>query len=190
MDLYLVRHATAYDRDASRWRDDSARPLTPQGRKRFGRAARGVRRVLSAPDVLLSSPFVRAWATAEILEREAQWPAPKACDALAEHDVLAVLDAVAAHRDAACVALVGHEPDMSMFAAHLLRVASATAAALEFRKGTIAHLRIEPGPDAHAGIRRATLVALLQPSALRRLARGDATRRGVESNDVDEAPDD
>ena len=30
MDLYLVRHAVAFGRDAARWPDDSARPLTPE----------------------------------------------------------------------------------------------------------------------------------------------------------------
>jgi phosphohistidine phosphatase len=174
LDLYLVRHASAYNRDAARWPDDSLRPLTPRGRKRFEAAARGARRLLATPDVVLSSPFVRAWSTAEILARDARWPAPRACDALAEHDILAVLAVLAEHRDAQAVALVGHEPDLSMFAGHLLRVASASAAAIAFRKGTVAHLRLEPGPDAHAGERRATLVALLQPAALRRLA-GDGT---------------
>jgi len=34
MDLYLVRHAVAFDYDASQWPDDSQRPLTPEGQKR------------------------------------------------------------------------------------------------------------------------------------------------------------
>jgi len=33
MDLYIVRHAVAFDRDAERWPDDRERPLTPRGIK-------------------------------------------------------------------------------------------------------------------------------------------------------------
>ena len=43
MDLYLVRHAIAFNPDPTQWPDDSQRPLTPEGQKRFKRAARGNR---------------------------------------------------------------------------------------------------------------------------------------------------
>ena len=75
MDLYLVRHAIAFDFDTSQWPDDSQRPLTPEGQKRFSRAARAWRARPSV-DLVLSSPWVRAWQTAELLESEAGWPRP------------------------------------------------------------------------------------------------------------------
>jgi phosphohistidine phosphatase len=60
MDLYLVRHAIAGDADPSRWPNDSDRPLTPAGEKRFRRAARGLGRIVPKVDVVLSSTFARA----------------------------------------------------------------------------------------------------------------------------------
>ena len=77
-----MRHAIAFERDASRWPDDRDRPLTPEGEEKFRRAARGLRRVAGRVDLVLSSPIVRAWRTAEILAEEAGWPDPLAFDAL------------------------------------------------------------------------------------------------------------
>jgi len=82
MDLYLVRHAIAFNPDDSQWPDDSQRPLTPDGEKRFKQAARGLGRLVRSVDVVLSSPFVRAWRTAELLEKDAGWPKPTRCEAL------------------------------------------------------------------------------------------------------------
>ena len=71
MDLYVVRHAVARERDANLWPDDSKRPLTPRGEERFRHAAGGILRLVSEVGAVLSSPFVRAWRTAELLEQRA-----------------------------------------------------------------------------------------------------------------------
>ena len=42
MNLYLVRPAIAARRDAARWADDSRRPLTAKGARRFRLDARGL----------------------------------------------------------------------------------------------------------------------------------------------------
>ncbi len=76
MDLYLVRHGIAYDPDPAQWPDDKDRPLTPEGEKRFRQVARGLRELVPSVSVVLSSPWARAWRTAELLEKEAHWPAP------------------------------------------------------------------------------------------------------------------
>ena len=82
LDLYVVRHAVAYERDAERWPDDARRPLTPKGEERFREAVKSLTSV-AAPEVeaVLSSPFARAWRTAEILT-EAGWSAPVECEQL------------------------------------------------------------------------------------------------------------
>src|SRR5258707_10153879 len=82
MDLYLVRHGIAYEPDPAKWPDDKDRPLTPEGEKKFRQAARGLRELVPSVSVVLSSPWARAWRTAEILEKEAHWPAPVAGGAL------------------------------------------------------------------------------------------------------------
>ena len=82
MYVYLIRHAVAHKRDQERWPDDSRRPLTPEGEEEFEGAARGLTRVVSEVEVLLSSPYQRAWRTAEILAEQAGWPAPVTLPAL------------------------------------------------------------------------------------------------------------
>ncbi len=69
MDLYVVRHAVAHKRDEDLWPDDAKRSLTPEGEERFRHAAGGILRLVSEVGLVLSSPFVRAWRTAEILEQ-------------------------------------------------------------------------------------------------------------------------
>ena len=120
MDLYVVRHAVAHKRDEDRWPDDAKRPLTPEGEERFRRAAGGIVRFVPEIGLVLSSPFVRAWRTAEILEQTG-WSAPVRCEELEPdyppHKVLGVL---ARHEDLDSVAIVGHRPGLHELISYLL----------------------------------------------------------------------
>lgn len=69
MELYLVRHGPAEERDPLRWPDDALRPLSAPGVKETRRAMRGFRRIAKPTGPITSSPFARARATAEILGR-------------------------------------------------------------------------------------------------------------------------
>ena len=71
MKVLLVRHAIAVDRDTPGI-SDHLRPLTEEGAARFRKTARSLADLLT-PDLLLTSPLLRAKQTAEILS--AQWPA-------------------------------------------------------------------------------------------------------------------
>ncbi|MGH2355693.1 MAG: SixA phosphatase family protein [Chloroflexota bacterium] len=164
--LYLVRHAIAFGRDPQVWPDDRERPLTPRGMKRFRRAARGLRRLVPAVDLALSSPYVRAWQTAELLQMAAAWPAPVACEALeAGHPPADVLSALQPHATAGAVALVGHEPGMHELASFLL-IGDASRAYVEFKKGGVACFRLENGLDPGA----ADLLWVAPPRLLRAMA--------------------
>lgn len=154
MDLYLVRHAIAHDRDSERWPDDSARPLCDAGVKRFRRAAAGLGAGIPRPDELYSSPYLRAWETAELLARVAKWPAPKRLPLLAEPPSLPRLAQVlASHAKGARIALVGHEPYLGELATRLL-LPGEGAALFEFKKGGIACLRLDGGLVPGAAILR------------------------------------
>ena len=118
--LYLVRHAIAEDRDPVLWPEDGKRPLTQRGVRRFRRAARGISALVPEVDVLLSSPFVRAWDTALMLTDEAGWPQPLTCDELTTDAPTAVISALQPYADRELIALVGHEPYLGHFAAALL----------------------------------------------------------------------
>lgn len=141
--LYLVRHAIAFEHDAQAWPDDRERPLTPQGIKRFRQAARGLRELKMTVDVVLSSRAVRAWHTAILLEKVARWPSALPCEALeSPFSPTAVLAVLQPYRAASAVALVGHEPHLHDLASHLL-TGGRGAAAVEFRKGGVACLRLD-----------------------------------------------
>jgi phosphohistidine phosphatase len=166
MDLYLVRHAVAFDFDPSQWPDDSRRPLTPEGQKRFGRSARGLKALVPSVDVVLSSPWVRAWQTAELLESEAGWPRAVACDALESGRAPAeVLQALQPYAGYSAIVLVGHEPSLHELASYLL-TADTSHAQIEMRKGGVARLEVGDGLRPGAG----RLQWLLPPKVLRALA--------------------
>ena len=119
MDLYLVRHAIAEDPDGATWPDDSKRPLSDRGVKRFRKGARGLTDFVPEVDIVLASPYERARHTALLLH-EAGWPAAAPCPELAGGEPGALLRALQPYAQAGSVALVGHEPHLSRFAAALL----------------------------------------------------------------------
>jgi phosphohistidine phosphatase len=65
--LYLVRHAIAVPHFTVGYEDDSQRPLTDKGRAKMRDITRGLKVLGVAPQIILSSPYVRARQTAEIL---------------------------------------------------------------------------------------------------------------------------
>lgn len=167
MDVILIRHAIAEDRDPERWPDDAARPLSKAGTARFRKAAHGLANTFAAPTMLLSSPLKRAWQTAKILQDEADWPKPREAVELVPtrpiNGVIALL-AKATKDSAKSVALVGHEPGLSTLLAALTAGADAELS-LTFKKGGAALVRFDG--DIRAG--RGTLLALLPPRVLRSL---------------------
>ena len=116
--VYVVRHAVAEERDSERWPDDALRPLTREGEERFRQAARGLREIAPSVDAVLSSPYVRAWRTAELLYEESDWPPPERCPELeAWRPPDDAFDVVQGRES---VAVVGHEPMLSGLVALLL----------------------------------------------------------------------
>ena len=66
MDLYIVRHGIAIDREDPKCPPDPERYLTEDGIKKTRQVAKGVAALGITPDLLISSPYVRAMQTAEI----------------------------------------------------------------------------------------------------------------------------
>lgn len=172
MQLTLVRHAIAEDFDPERWSDDALRPLTDRGRRRFERAATGLRHLAPAVDALLSSPYARTWETAQLLATHTGWPPPVRLEALApSHDPAGLLAELvrrfppAGPGEEPQLALVGHNPDLAKLASYLL-TGSAHALQIEWRRGGAAALASTgaPRPGAFA------LRWVLPPRALRGLA--------------------
>jgi phosphohistidine phosphatase len=163
-DLLVVRHAIAFERDAARWPDDALRPLTPEGKRRFRRAARGIGRWFPEIDLHLTSPLVRARQTSKILAEIAGWPeAAERSQLKPQVEPGTTLNALS-QLDAERLAIVGHEPHLGRLVA--LCVAEPSELHLELKKGAVAHIRFEDRIRAGAG----TLIALVPPKVLREMA--------------------
>jgi phosphohistidine phosphatase len=165
IELYIVRHAYAGERDPEQWPDDRLRPLTPKGERKFRRAAEGLGILVPGVDVVLSSSWVRAWRTAEILERRACWPAPERLAALEAAPPAPVVAALASYGSGDAIALVGHEPFLGWLASYLL-TGDPHHARLTLKKGAALALDVE----GSIGLGKATLRWLLQPRVLRAIA--------------------
>jgi phosphohistidine phosphatase len=164
--LYLVRHAAAFGRDPDRWPDDGRRPLTPEGEEEFRLAARGLARLASSVDVVLSSPYLRAWRTAQILSELDSWPAPEPAPVL--EPTLPPEKAVqelGSYAAAESIAVVGHRPGLHELTAYLLTGAG-DGLEIGLKKGGVVCVRFdgEPAPG------RGELRWLLTPKVLRVLA--------------------
>jgi phosphohistidine phosphatase len=66
MEIYIVRHGIAIDREDPKCPPDPERYLTEEGIEKTKRVATAVAALGASPDLLLSSPYVRAMQTAEI----------------------------------------------------------------------------------------------------------------------------
>ncbi|MSR17719.1 MAG: hypothetical protein EXS00_00870 [Phycisphaerales bacterium] len=164
MELILIRHARAHERDTSRWLDDADRPLTKGGARDFRRLAKALRRWIERPEMVLASRFVRAWRTAEILHKDGRWPAPVECPELASDAVEGCSGYEALlrqHQSATRIALVGHEPHLGEFAELLL---GARQGSLPLRKGAVAVFDIE---SLKSGV-RGSLRQMVDPTFPRR----------------------
>jgi phosphohistidine phosphatase len=143
MQILIIRHADAGDRNPTEWPDDSLRPLSPRGRKRHRRVARRLRRRELVPTLLLASPWLRAWQTAELTASLTGGPAPVACEALAATpELLRIAAAIGKPDTGAIVALVGHEPWTGELAS-LLLTGDARCMTIDFPKSGVLGLEAE-----------------------------------------------
>jgi len=164
VELYLIRHAVAAERDRERWPDDRDRPLTEDGESRFRRCAVGLGRIVPRVDHVFSSELTRTWQSAEILVEEIGWPKPTSWEALEPgHPALEVLTA-ASFAQAPSVALVGHEPNLSELTS-LLLAGNEKLLDIELEKGGALCLYLDGAP--RAGV--ATLRWALPPRILQAL---------------------
>lgn len=150
-ELYLIRHGVAEERGEA-WPDDSKRPLTDDGIERMRRAARGLVRLGVTLDVVLTSPFVRARQTAELVAAAfSDRPPLVVIESLTPNGSFqGLLNDLEKQAKRARIALVGHEPDLGEVAARL----GCMRRALEFKKGAVCRIDVKTIPPAGAGTLR------------------------------------
>ncbi len=141
MVLYIVRHAEAVA--GSDNLKDEWRYLTEKGRVTTKRMSASIARISPKPRLVISSPLTRAVQTAEII-------AEKTCRKnvivangflLPGADISELIDCLKGCKDAKCVMLVGHEPQLGTLIAALLGREDGTAS---LKKGACVALKVDP----------------------------------------------
>ena len=167
MNLYFLRHAKAHPR-SPKWDPDSKRPLTDEGEKQAEKVACGLREIDIDFDVILSSPYVRAFKTAKIAadvlkNKKLHTNADLASDGSPEK-LIAHLNKE--YPKAKNVLLVGHEPYMTQLMSVLLT--GNTDLQIDFKKAGVAKLSID-GALRHG--KCASLDWILTPQQVAELAK-------------------
>jgi phosphohistidine phosphatase len=163
MILYLVRHGIAVDPADPQSPSEPERPLTAKGVQKTRAAALGLAALKVKPEVLITSPYVRAAQTAEIFAETLGFPVAK----IRTHDALKpagnpqdIVKEIVRLRTKA-VMCFGHAPQLDQMIAHLT---GARGVFTELKKAGVACLEHTPNHG------KWTLRWILTPRMLRQLA--------------------
>ncbi|MEO8706615.1 MAG: histidine phosphatase family protein [Kofleriaceae bacterium] len=159
MHLFVIRHAIA--EDAEPGQDDASRELTEDGTKKMKKAVRGLRELGVTFQRVLSSPWIRAMQTADLL-RPLCDERPIATALLITPPRAELLAQIAEVGED--TAVVGHEPWLSELIAWLAFGDTRHGDALELKKGSVTWLE---GSAVPGGM---SVRAILPPTFLRELA--------------------
>ncbi|HUG09518.1 MAG TPA: phosphohistidine phosphatase SixA [Opitutaceae bacterium] len=171
MNLYILRHAIAAhpgDPGMPAGLSDFDRPLTAEGRRKLRLSIAGIEALGVRPDLVVTSPLVRAVQTAEVFAKAVG--IPRAELVVSAHlapggsskELIHEINRHAQH--APDILLVGHEPDLSELIG--LLCAGTPSASFELKKGGLA--KLEAADLRHD--RCATLAWLLTPKQMQLIA--------------------
>jgi phosphohistidine phosphatase len=153
MMLLIVRHGVAEDKEefAKTGQSDDERPLTTKGRKKMKRAARGLRELVPAIDVLATSPLIRAQQTAEFVASEYGRKVDSTTDVLRPDSPFdAFIEWLEPPREDSVICVVGHEPHLSGLATWLM--CGGPKSRLELAKGGACLVSFDGAPKRGAGM--------------------------------------
>jgi phosphohistidine phosphatase len=167
MEIYLVRHAVAQQLGKKNEFTDEKRSLTSQGRERMRDIARGLKRLGVVPDLIMTSPLVRAMETGDILAEvlgvdQKQVRRSQALSPGGSFDKL--FAELKQQKRIESVALVGHEPDLSSLISRI--VSGDGNLSVPLKKGGVCCINVAETVPAFKG----SLIWLLTPKQLRLLA--------------------
>ena len=161
MILYIVRHGIAVAHETEGVLEEE-RPLTEEGMEKMNKGARGLRALEVRPDLILTSPLIRARQTAEILQRVlGEAISLESIDALASGNHEEVYQAIQHRAKLDAMMLVGHQPSLGEIAGEIAWGSGEHY--VELKKGGACCLQIDslrPSP-------RGTMLWLLTPAVLR-----------------------
>jgi len=158
-ELVFMRHGAALSIRETGTGKDENRKLSPEGRKQIAASAGRLKELGFTPDVIISSPFLRAVQTADIAA--ALFPAARRLKepALVSYDVLPeILEAISADAKGAHFVLVtGHQPTLGALSGILLNTPCQP-----FHTGSFAYFKVHGGPE----LRGAELVEFFTPEPI------------------------
>ncbi len=167
MQIHILRHGIAVARADWDVGNDSERQLTPGGKRQLRQTAAAMKRMGLRFDLILSSPYLRAKQTAEIvakslkLKKGLKFSAVLAPDGSPKNLIRQLNELEPAPKN---VLLVGHDPYLSRLIS--LLTTGGMELAMNFKKGGLCKLETEkPGCG-----RCATLVWLLTPKQMKLMA--------------------
>lgn len=163
MNLYILRHGIAEENSSLVPGSDRERRLTTEGKKKMRRIAKSMRAMELDFDLILSSPYLRAHETAQIvakvfsLEKLLELSPALAADGNPKQ----LIDELKQnYRKRGHVLLVGHEPYMSRLIS--LLISGDASIAVTLKKGGLCKLSVKAWRHG----RCASLEWLLTPSQL------------------------
>src|SRR5262249_17234199 len=144
MNLFILRHGLAAERGTSKYATDAERPLTSRGERKLRRVADAMIAMELSFDRIVSSPYLRARQTAELIaEALKARKLLEFTDALTPggtpRDVVEFLDRLKPSPDR--VLLVGHEPNLSELIS--LLIAGDSSLRVNMKKGGLCKLNAE-----------------------------------------------
>jgi phosphohistidine phosphatase len=151
MDLYIIRHADAQPLGEGGIQNDEDRPLTAVGQAQCGPLASALLHQGVRLERIVTSPLLRARQTAEGLLKHLSAPAPElhTCDHLAPGGKRRKLTRFLSELGAETVALVGHMPDLNLYAGWLI---GSKNTQIELAKAGAACIHLDDEPDKGAGV--------------------------------------
>lgn len=162
MELYLLRHGIAVERGTPGFKKDSGRPLTQEGKEKMHQIAEAMLGMELRFDLILSSPYVRAEQTANIVAGDLDEEVTFTRFLEPGGNALRLISQIN-DESPQRVLLVGHEPDLSQLISVL--ITGGSVAGIELKKGGLCKLTT----DKLVFGRCATLDWLLTPKQLRQL---------------------
>lgn len=160
MILYFLRHGLAEERET--WKgSDASRPLTEKGKKRIVALAAGLLRLEMQLDLILTSPYLRALQTAQIVARQFNLlDSLEQDERLVGLDINVLQDILNNHPEAKNILLVGHEPDFSLTVAALIGGGN-----LAFKKAGLARVDLFSGPGLQGELTYLLTPKILEPGS-------------------------
>ena len=151
MKLVLVRHGLAIDREdfLKTKKDDSLRPLLLKGRKRSLEMAIQLKKWVGKIDLLVTSPYLRAKQTALIFQRSLKIPRRmEVMELIPSAPPVAFAQWLRANAGmATSVLVIGHEPQLSVFASWVL--SGQMQSFIDLKKSGVVGIDIESLQDIH-----------------------------------------